>query len=48
MLVVATAFTYGLERPLLAWRRKTNEEGSLARSTSPPALELTSGPGHLT
>jgi peptidoglycan/LPS O-acetylase OafA/YrhL len=47
MLVVATAFTYGLERPILFWRRKHVDETALARSAIGSALELTPGPGHL-
>lgn len=47
MLLVATFFTYALERPILYWRRKPDAAGALARSTKQHGLELTSGPGHL-
>jgi len=47
ILVVATFFTYALERPILYWRRKPSGDATLARSPAKPGLELTSGPSHL-
>jgi peptidoglycan/LPS O-acetylase OafA/YrhL len=47
MLAVATFFTYVVERPFLAGRRRAGDDAALARSAVKPALELTSGPGGL-